>query len=157
MNASEAKLNEKYLTKSGIPVVVVRRDGDKVVLRAETTGNENTVERTYPLQAYTEEKVNRDAKLLLKANGKAKKDGKSGKKVRDGSLAAIIDPFLVAGGHTIKEIAAELKKKAGPQANGKDLEANCRARLWSFKRKGYSVERDTQKRIRVIEHAKRTR
>lgn len=157
MNASEAKLNEKYLTKSGIPVVVVRRDGDKVVLRAETTGNENTVERTYPLHVFNEGKVNRDAKLLLKINGKTKKDGKGGKKVRDGSLAAIIDPFLLAGDRTIKEIAAELKKKAGSQANGKDLEANCRARLWSFKRKGYSVERDAQKRVRVVEHAKRIR
>ena len=96
----------------------------------------------------------------------AKKNGKAGnggvvagtKKVagkngggRDGSLAVLIDPLLLAGGHTIKEIAAVLAKKAGDAAKDRDLAANVRARMVSYTRKGWRVEKDDQKRVMVVQ------
>ena len=58
---------------------------------------------------------------------KAQEATENGRK--GGSLASIIDPMLLAGGHTTQEIAAELAKKAGEAAKGKDLAANVRARM----------------------------
>ena len=55
----------------------------------------------------------------------------------NGSLASMIDPFLLAGGMTVKEIAGELAKKAVEAAKGKDLAANVRARMVSYTRKGH--------------------
>ena len=97
---------------------------------------------------------------MAKKNGKAGKGGvvAGAKKVagkdgggREGSLSILIDPLLLAGGHTIKEIAAELAKTAGEAAKGKDLAANCRARMVSFRRKGWQVIKDDQKRVMVVQ------
>lgn len=99
---------------------------------------------------------------MAKKNGKAKKGGAAGPKGKaakvagrsgGGSLAAIIDPMLLAGGKTIKDIAAELAKKAGEVAKGKDLAANVRARMVSYTRKGWRIEKDEQKRVRVLQQA----
>ena len=68
-----------------------------------------------------------------------------------GSLAAIIDPYLTGGGHTVAEIAAELAKKAGDAAKDRDLAANVRARCWSFKKKGWQVIKDDKKRVKVVQ------
>lgn len=99
---------------------------------------------------------------MAKKNGKAGKGGvvAGAKKVagkngggRDGSLSILIDPLLLAGGHTIKEIAAELAKKAGDAAKDRDLAANVRARMVSYTRKGWQVKKDDQKRVQVIQKA----
>ncbi len=56
------------------------------------------------------------------------KKGDSHQGAKQGSpLAAIIDPYLTSGSHTVKEIAAELAKKGGEATKGKDLAANVRA------------------------------
>lgn len=86
---------------------------------------------------------------------------KGGKKVaakpqgakKEGSLAAIIDPLLLAGGHTVKDIAAELAKKAGEVAKGKDLAANVRARMVGYTRKGWRVQKDDKKCVKVVQKA----
>ena len=72
---------------------------------------------------------------------------------KEGSLAAIIDPMLLAGRHTTQEIAAELAKKAGEAGKGKDLAANVRARMVSYTRKGWQVVKDDQKRVQVVQKA----
>jgi hypothetical protein len=95
-------------------------------------------------------KKNGKVAKAVAANG-AKKAGRTQGAGREGSLAAIIDPMLAAGKHTVKEIAAELAKKAAEAAKGKDLAANVRARMVSYTRKGWRVEKDDQKRVRVIE------
>jgi hypothetical protein len=98
---------------------------------------------------------------MAKKNGNGKV-GQAGAKAKTakphgakqaGSLAAIIDPYLTSGGHTIKEIAAELAKKAGGAANDRDLAANVRARMVSYTRKGWRVEKDEQKRVKVVQKA----
>ncbi|MFA5138318.1 MAG: hypothetical protein WC728_03715 [Elusimicrobiota bacterium] len=97
-------------------------------------------------------------------NGKNKKEGPPAAKAKattkatkpqvakkEGSLAAIIDPLLLAGGHTVKEIAEDLGRTAGEAAKGKDLAANVRARMVSYTRKGWKVEKDDQKRVKVVQ------
>ena len=91
---------------------------------------------------------------------KKNENGKSKRKVAgakgsesNGSLAAIIDPMLFAGDKTVKEIAAELAKKAAEAAKGKDLAANVRARMVSYTRKGWQVKKDDQKRVKVVQGA----
>ncbi len=77
-----------------------------------------------------------------------------GKKIgerREGSLAAIIDPILLAGGKTIQEIADIVAKKAGQAAKGKDLQANVRARMVTYTRKGWRVEKDEKKHVKVVQ------
>jgi len=93
-------------------------------------------------------------------NGKGKKAGPPAAKAtkpqeakKEGSLAAIIDPMLLAGGHTTQEIAAELAKKAGDAGKNRDLAANVRARLVSYTRKGWQVVKDEQKRVKVVQGA----
>jgi hypothetical protein len=147
--ASKAEIGSKYLTKKGLPVTVIGPKGDRIVVRLETTGNKIEVEKGYELLPFDEGKLNKDARLLLKAKG-TPKNGISNKGPKEGSLAAIIDPMLFSGSHTVKEIAAELTKEAAAADKGKDLEANVRARLFSFRRKGCRVEKDSQKRIRVV-------
>ena len=98
---------------------------------------------------------------MAKKNGKAGKGGvvagakrvagKNGGGGREGSLSILIDPLLLAGGHTIKEIAAELAKKAGNAAKDRDLAANVRARMVSYTRKGWQVKKDDQKRVMVVQ------
>lgn len=70
-----------------------------------------------------------------------------------GSLAAIIDPMLTAGGHSVAEIAAELAKQAGDAAKDRDLAANVRARMVSYTRKGWRVVKDDQKHVKVVQGA----
>lgn len=72
---------------------------------------------------------------------------------RIGSLAALIDPLLLAGGMTVKEIAAELAGKAAEAAKGKDLAANVRARMVSYTRKGWQVVKDDEKRVKLVQKA----
>ena len=43
-----------------------------------------------------------------------------------------------------------MAKKAGQAAKGKDLQANVRARMVSFRRQGLRVEKDEKKRVKVI-------
>lgn len=149
MIANKAETGKKYLTKSGIPVTMLGPKGSKMLLKVETTGNKTEVDADYELRPYDETKLSKDARLLMKVSGKSK-NGASKTGARDGSLAAVIDPMLFSGGHTIQEIAAELKKKAKALTNGKDLEANVRARLFTYRRKGFRVEKDAQKNIRVV-------
>ncbi len=71
--------------------------------------------------------------------------------VHKGSLASLIDPMLLAGGMTVKEIAAELASKAAEAAKDKDLAANVRARMVSYTRKGWQVVKDGEKRIKLVQ------
>jgi hypothetical protein len=66
-------------------------------------------------------------------------------------MSTIIDPLLFEGGKTIQQIAEVLATKGGPSIKSKNLEANVRARMVSFRRKGWQVEKDEQKRVKVIQ------
>jgi len=150
MKANDAKAGEKYLSKTGIPVTVTGSKAGKVLIKLETTGTTIMVNGDYELKPYDEKGIGKESRLLLKVNGKGKTAGKA-KAKKEGSLAAIIDPMLLAGGKTTQEIAAELAKKAGDAGKGKDLDANVRARMVSYTRKGWQVVKDDKKRVKVIQ------
>jgi hypothetical protein len=146
MKATEAKVGEMYLSRTGIPVTVMGPKNGKILIKLKTTGTFTMVNADYELKPYEEKGVGKDSKVLLKVNGKGKPKAKNG-----GSLASMIDPMLLAGGMTTHEIAATLAKKAGEAAKGKDLNANVRARLVSYTRKGWQVVKDDKKRVKVLQ------
>jgi len=150
MKANEAKVGEMYLSRTGIPVTMVGPKNGKFLIKLKTTGTFTMVNGDYELKPYEEKGVGKDSKLLLKVNGKGKAEGKA-KAKKEGSLAAIIDPFLLAGGKTVAEITVELAKKAGEAGKGKDLAANIRARMVSYTRKGWQVLKDDKKRVKVAQ------
>ncbi len=145
MNAIDAKVGQKYLSKKGTPVTVVGHKGDKVVLKIGGSENDIEVAKTYELKSYKESEVSKEAKTLIRA-GHPKGSGKP----KGPSLSAVIDPMLFAGGKTAKEIAALAIKQAPDLAKGKDVEANVRARMVSFSRKGWKIEKNDKKHVRVI-------
>lgn len=150
MTADKAKVGEKYLTKKGIPVTVVGAKGDRIIVKLESSDKQIGIPKNSELRPYDEKAISNVARIFIKANGKGKNGGKT-KAKKENSMAAIIDPMLLAGGKTVKEIAAELAKKAPEAAKGKDLEANVRARMVTYTRKGWQVIKDDKKRVKVIQ------
>ncbi|MCG3204933.1 MAG: hypothetical protein KCHDKBKB_01650 [Elusimicrobia bacterium] len=147
MNAIDAKVGQKYLSKKGTPVTMIAHKGDKVTLKISGSDNEIDVVKNYELKPYRDAEVNKEAKFLIRANGGR---GKGGRKPSKESLSTTIDPMLLAGGKTVKDIAELAIKNAPDLAKGKDVEANVRARMVSFSRKGWKIEKDDKKHIRVI-------
>lgn len=145
MDAIKATIGEKYLSKRGTPVTVIGHKGDKVILRVSGSDNDVPVVKDYELRPYNRAQVSRDARHLEQSNG-----AKAGRKPRGESVAAIIDPFLLAGGKTVKEIAELVGKKAAALAKGKDMEANVRARMVSYTRKGWMVEKNDRKHVKIV-------
>ncbi len=145
MKAGEAKAGEKYISRTGVPVTVIEATGAKTKLKLETTGSSIWVNNDYELKP-------RGAEVQRKGRNFPK--GKTGAVAGTGpqkslTLSAIIDPMLFDGGHTVSEIAGELSRKAGESAKGKDLEANIRARLVSYKRKGWKIVKNG-KQIQIL-------
>jgi len=149
MKASEAKSGGKYLSKTRIPVTVIGTRNGKVLLRLETTGTTIAVNGEYELKPLTEAHVNKDEARSSTERRKVKAEVKAA--VASTSLSAHIDPLLLAGGHTVKEIATEVHKHAPELAKGKDVEANVRARMVAYTRKGCQITKDTNKRVKVLQ------
>ena len=146
MNAVKAKIGEKYLSKKGTPVTVIKHKGDKVILKITGSDNEIPVAKNYDLRPYNKFQVSKDARILDQTKGP-----KGGRKPRGESVAAIIDPLLFSGGKSVKEIAELVTRKAGDLAKGKDMEANVRARMVTCTRKGWKVEKNDQKHVKIID------
>lgn len=141
MKAEEAKIGEKYLTKKGIPITVVSFKGDRVIVKLENLNKQIGIPKNSELKPFNESEINGIVKFI-------KTDKVSEHK--EGSLAAFIDPLLFEGKYTVKEIAKIIIQKAGDYAKNKDIEANIRARMVTYKRKGYQVLKDENKHIKVI-------
>lgn len=146
MNAIETKVGQKYLSPKGTPVTVIAHRGDKVILKVSGSDNEVPVAKTYALKPYKAAEVSRDARAFERANGDPKKGGRK----KEGSVATLIDPLLFAGGKTTQEIAALVTKQAGALAKGRDINANVRARMVTYSRKGWKIEKNEKKHVRVI-------
>ncbi len=54
MNAEKAKIGRKYLTKKGLPVIMLGIRNSKVILRAGFFDNEVEVDKNYQLRPYKE-------------------------------------------------------------------------------------------------------
>ncbi len=150
MDANKAEVGKKYLSPKGTAVTVVSHKDGKVVLKINSTGNEVSVPKSYQLKAYEATKVSNEDKALAKANGHVKGSSANGKS-NVKTLAGLIDPLLFAGGKTVREIAELVAKDAGELAKDKDVEANVRARMVTYHRKHYSIQKDEHKRVKVIQ------
>ena len=73
MNAEKAEAGKRYLSKTGVPVTVTDRRGDKIVLRVEVSGNKVEVSKDYPLFPYKESKLSKESRALLNSNGEKRK------------------------------------------------------------------------------------
>ena len=160
MKASEAKIGEKYISKTGAIVTKTGEKDGKIVM----TLSSGIVFRCGPDYELKPIKI-ADGKVHNAKAGYKEKPAKvvpvpeqkpaigvtAVKLSRPTSLAAIIDPMILAGGHTVNEIAAEVAKKAGDAVRGKDVNANVRARLVTYTRKGWTVAKDDKKRVKVIQ------
>lgn len=102
--------------------------------------------------AQEERKMAKNVSSKKPKRGDAKRTGAEVKSdVHKGSLASSIDPMLLAGGMTVKEIAAELAGRAAEAAKDKDLAANIRARMVAYTRKGWQVIKDDEKRVKLLQ------
>jgi len=146
MDAIKAEIGKKYLSKKGTPVTVIKHKGDKVVVKIAGSDNEIEVAKSYELKPYEQSKISPDTKALIRANGK---NGKGNHK-RENTLAGLIDPMLFSGGKTVKEIAEVVVKEAADLAKGKDMEANVRARMVTYSRKGWKIVKNDQKHVKVF-------
>ncbi|MFA5160909.1 MAG: hypothetical protein WC421_01575 [Elusimicrobiales bacterium] len=171
MKARDAKVGHKYLTQKGTAATMTGHKDGKIVMTLAS----GIVFRCGP--DYELKPVNcADGKAHNPKAGQkdnAAQTGKAAKVVTapeqkntDGgndigataakpphgvSLASIIDPFLLSGGHTVGDIAIEVRNKAGNAAQGKDVEANVRARMVTYTRKGWRVVKDENKRVKVVQ------
>ena len=68
-------------------------------------------------------------------------------------LSPIIDAMLLAGGHTMRGIVWEFRRKASGACRGRDLRANVRARFYWLKRRGYVAERDLRVCLKAAQSA----
>ncbi|MCB4757297.1 MAG: hypothetical protein LHV69_09785 [Elusimicrobia bacterium] len=144
MEANKAEVGKKYLSKKGTAVTVMGFKGNKVSLKVHVSGNEVEVPGNYELRPFNESQLSKSDRILLR------EDGRGNGKRREGVMSTIIDPLLFEGKMTIQQIAEALEKKGGPSIKGANLEANVRARMVSARRKGWRVEKDGQKRVKVI-------
>lgn len=142
MKAKDAKIGHKYLTQKGVTVTKTGEKDGKIVM-AMANGMVFRCGPDYELKP-----LGGEAKPKAAPSPKRKPEAASGPRV---TMASIIDPYLLAGGHTVADIAIELDQKAGEAAKGKNLEANVRARLVSYTRKGWQVVKDEQKRVKVVQ------
>lgn len=142
MKAEEAKIGAKYLTKKGIPITVISFKDNRVIVRLENINKQIGIPKNSELKTFNEKDINGIVRYINQEKPK--------KAVKEGSLAAFIDPMLFEGKYTVKEIAEAIVKKAGEYAKNKDIEANIRARMVTYKRKGYQIIKNDNKQVKVV-------
>jgi len=126
------KAGQDYLTASGLPVRLLGREGESMVLQSLQTDNRFFVPATYPLKPLKE----RPSSLELRP-APYKESTRSTPEERKRPLAPIIDALLMEGGRTMKGLVREVKRRASAACRGKDVAANVRARMyWIRKRVG---------------------
>ncbi|HAZ07336.1 MAG TPA: hypothetical protein DCZ01_02170 [Elusimicrobia bacterium] len=144
MGAREPRVGVEYATASGLPVRVVAINGGQIELQSLASDSCFYVPAGYPLGPMTGPNLAVARKLYPhQARGPA-----AGAPVRMGKpLAPIIDAMLLAGGHTMRGIVREVRRKASASCRGKDLRANVRARMYWFRRRGYMIDTNAQGRF----------
>ncbi len=145
MKAEEGKIGERYLTKKGIPIKIVEIKGSQVIVKLENLNKQIGIPKNSEIKPYNDKEISSIGKLVVKPENNKKQ-----KPVKEGSLASFIDPMLFEGKYTVKEIANEIIQKAKEYTQNKDIEANIRARMVTYKRKGYQVVKDKDKHVKVV-------
>ena len=149
MKASEAKIGHKYLTRTGAMATMSGEKDGKIVMTL-ASGITFRCGPDYELKPIDgkahKPNAGQKAKVVVELEQKT-----AVKTPRVVALASIIDPLLVSGEHTVSDIAVEVRNKAGDAVNGKDVEANVRARMVTYTRRGWRVVKDAEKRVKVVQ------
>lgn len=139
MPSPEPRAGERYLTAAGVPVQVLEIREGIMVLQGLASDNRFVAPAGYPLRPFKGGAAAFEARL-------SPYRGPQGKPCRGQAqpklLAPIIDAMLLAGGITMRGIVRELRRKASAACRGKDLQANVRARMYWFRKRGYTIESD---------------
>mgnify|MGYP001579249207 CR=1 FL=1 len=136
MSSLDPKAGNRYLTVTGAPVQVLEVHEGIMVLQGLASDNRFVAPAGYPLRPFKGEAAAFQARPSPYLGPRVKpRRGQAPPKL----LAPIIDAMLLAGGHTMRGIVRELRRKASAACNGKDLKANVRARLYLLKRRGQKV------------------
>jgi hypothetical protein len=79
---------------------------------------------------------------------------KSGKRGRDGILSSAIDPLLLEGGRTVREIAlfleAQLTTPTGSKFTLATLINNIRSRMFVLVDRGFKLEKNDQRQVKFV-------
>lgn len=143
----EPKIGKDYLTCSGLPVRVACVGQGPMVLQSLASDNLIRVPGHYPLEGLRAER----AVVAVRTQPYQPRGPRSRKEPSPPKpLAPIIDAMLLAGGNTMRGIVRELRRKASTACRGRDLEANVRARIYWFKRKGYRIKGDAQPHLQIV-------
>lgn len=124
MPACKGAGGQNRLTCSGLPVRIAHACPDAVMLQSLASDNLIWVPSGYPLARLKADRVTMAARAQpYQPRGPRPRKGRGDPK----PLAPIIDAMLLAGGHTMRGIIRELRRKASAACRGRDLEANARA------------------------------
>lgn len=74
----------------------------------------------------------------------------NGKPGRKGVLSVAIDPLLLEGGHTIREISRLLEPQFSGTFTKEAIANNARSRVFVYQKKGYTLEKTDDKRVRLV-------
>lgn len=135
--ASSPKPGDRCVTVSGLPVQVVRTDGEVLVLQSLVSDNQFAVPQSCILRPFAEAAAQfqtRSTPYRRRPKGAVIVGQKLNK-----PLAPLIDAMLLAGGKTMRGMVRELKRKASVACQGRDLEANIRARTYWLRKAGKAV------------------
>ena len=146
MPSRDPKAGNRYLTVTGVPVRVLEVHEGTMVLQGLASDNRFVAPAGYPLRPFKGEAAAFEARLspYLGPQTKARRGQAQPK-----HLAPIIDAMLLAGGHTMRGIVRELRRRASAACRGKDLKANVRARMYWLGRKGYTIDTDELGRLKT--------
>lgn len=147
MPIRDPRVGNHYLTPSGLPVKVVTLGQEHMALQSLASDNLMRVSSSYPLEQLQPQR----AAATLRPDPYHPRGPRPRREARaPKSLAPLIDAMLLAGNMTMRGILRELRRKASAACRGRDLEANIRARIFWFRRKGRSAHRDERGRLRVV-------
>jgi hypothetical protein len=140
MSSLDPKAGNRYLTITGAPVQVLEVREGIIVLQGLASDNRFVVPAGYPLRPFKGEVAAFEARPSPYLGRQVPPRSQAQPK----PLAPLIDAMLLVGGHTMRGIVRELKRRASAACRGKDLRANVRARLHWFKKRGYRVDNDSR-------------
>ncbi len=149
MGAREPRVGAEYATASGLPVRVVAVSGGQLELQSLASDSRFYVPAGYPLGPMSGSNL----AVARRSRPHQARGPAASAPVRMKPIAPIIDAMLLAGGHTMRGIVREIRRKASAASSGKDLKANVRARFYWLKRRGYVAERDLRGCLKAAQSA----
>ena len=138
MPSLDPAVGKRYLTATGAPVKVLGVHEGIMVLQGLASDNRLRVPADYPLRSFDPKQAVGEMRPSP-YSPRSKSLAALGSPAAAKPLAPLIDAMLLAGGHTMRGIVREVRRKASAACKGKDLKANVRARIYWLKKRGRQV------------------